>query len=115
MHEFSIALGIIETASEELQRAGGGRVRAVHVVVGALSGVSPDSLLAAYELACPGTGLAGSTLQVVVEPATIQCGACGSEQEATGITDVRCGRCGGPPGSLLRGRSLMVTALEIDT
>lgn len=114
MHEFSIALGIIDAAAEELERNGGGRVRSVHVTVGAMSGVSPDALLGAYELACPGTGLEGSTLQMELEPVTIQCGVCGGEQEAAGTTDLHCRRCGGPPGTVLRGRSLLVTALEID-
>src|SRR5262249_7938434 len=60
MHEFSIAMSIIEGATEEAQRHGCGKVHAVHLKLGALSGVDKDSLLFSYELACEGTALEGS-------------------------------------------------------
>jgi hydrogenase nickel incorporation protein HypA/HybF len=66
MHELSIALSIIEGAEEEVQRQGGclkcGRVCAVHLKLGPLSGVVRDALLFSWELACEGTSLQGSDL-----------------------------------------------------
>ncbi len=61
MHELSIALSIVEGAEEEVERQGGGRVYAVHLRLGPLSGVVKEALLFSYELACEGTSLEGST------------------------------------------------------
>ena len=59
MHELSIAMGIVEAATDEAQRRGV-RVSAVHLRLGALSGVVKDALLFSYEVACQDTPLAGS-------------------------------------------------------
>jgi hydrogenase nickel incorporation protein HypA/HybF len=65
MHELSIALGIVEAVAEELDHYGGGRVRAVHLRLGALSGVAKEALQSAYPLACEGSPLEGSSLVVL--------------------------------------------------
>ena len=48
MHELGIAVDIAELATEEAARAGATNVSAVHVRLGALSGVVKDSLLFAW-------------------------------------------------------------------
>lgn len=50
MHELSIAMGIVEAAMDEAQRRGV-QVSAVHLRLGALSGVVKDALLFSYEVA----------------------------------------------------------------
>ncbi len=62
MHELSIVLSLIEGAEEEITRMGGGRVCAVHLRLGPLSGVVKEALLFSYDLACEGTSLEGSSL-----------------------------------------------------
>jgi hydrogenase nickel incorporation protein HypA/HybF len=53
MHELGIAVDIAELAAEEAARAGAWKVEAVHVRVGALSGVVKDSLLFAWPSVSP--------------------------------------------------------------
>ena len=65
MHELSIVMAMIEMASEEVERHGGGRVTALHLKLGALSGVVKEALTFSYEIACQGTALEGS--QLVIE------------------------------------------------
>ena len=60
MHELSIAMSMIEGASEEALSRGGAQVHAVHLKLGALSGVVKDALLFSYEVASNGTLLEGS-------------------------------------------------------
>ena len=57
-------MGIVEAAQDEAQKRGV-RVSAVHLRLGALSGVVKDALLFSYEVACQDTPLQGS--QLVVE------------------------------------------------
>ena len=64
MHELSIALSIIEGATEELARHPGSRPTAVHLRLGPLSGVVTQALLFSWDLACEGTELEGATLEI---------------------------------------------------
>jgi hydrogenase nickel incorporation protein HypA/HybF len=52
MHELSIAMSIVEMAEEEAQRRNV-QINAVHVKLGALSGVVKEALLSSYEMARP--------------------------------------------------------------
>ena len=77
MHELSIAMSIVEVASEEAQRQGGARVDAVYLRLGALSGVVKDALLFSWDLACEDSPIAGARLEIEE--------ARGSELEVTAL------------------------------
>ena len=62
VHELSIALRIIEIAEDEARRNGSRKIDAVHLRLGALSGVAREALLFSYRLACEGTVAEGSRL-----------------------------------------------------
>ena len=55
-------------ASEEVDRHGGGRVCALHLKLGARSGVVREALTFSYEIACQGTALEGSQLIIEETP-----------------------------------------------
>ena len=113
MHELSIAISLVEVAAEELGRQGSGRVEAVHLRLGPLSGVVKEALLSAYELACEGTPLSGSKLVVAAVPVEIFCPTCRCERPVESIQEMRCVECGTPSAQVVRGRELEVFALEI--
>lgn len=115
MHELSIALGIIEGAEEEVERQGGGRVHAVHLKLGPLSGVVKEALLFSYELACEGTALAGSTLLIEDTPLRIWCPRCASEQSPVALNQLTCAICGSAAARVTQGDQLEVTGLELQT
>ncbi len=64
MHELSIAMSILDMAEEEAEKYGGVAVQAIHIKIGALSGVVPQALMAAYELAREQTPLENCRLVV---------------------------------------------------
>ena len=113
MHELSIALSIVEGAEEEAVRQGGGRVRAVHLRLGPLSGVVKEALLFSYDLACEGTSLEGSTLVIEEIALVIECPRCGAERAPVSLQRLHCIECGTPAAQLLRGAELEVSALEL--
>jgi hydrogenase nickel incorporation protein HypA/HybF len=113
MHELSIAMSIIEGAAEEALRHGGGKVNAVHLKLGPLSGVVKDALLFSYELACEGTPLEGSRLLIEEVPATVFCQSCEVERELTSIQRMCCPVCGAPAPQVAQGREIELVALEI--
>jgi hydrogenase nickel incorporation protein HypA/HybF len=114
MHELSIALSMIEMATEEAERRGGVRVNALHLKLGPLSGVVKDALLFSYEIACNGTPLEGSQLVIEDMPVVIYCSECQSEQQLESIQRFCCPVCGTLSSEVVRGRELEFVAMEIE-
>ncbi|HEY4235128.1 MAG TPA: hydrogenase maturation nickel metallochaperone HypA [Lacipirellulaceae bacterium] len=115
MHELSIALGILDAMSDEADRHGGASmIKAVHVRLGPLSGVVEKSLSAAYELARDGTEFAGCELVVEETPIILHCATCETDCPAESIQEISCSLCGSQDVSVVGGRELEVTALEIE-
>ncbi len=113
MHELSIALSIVELAEGEAARQGGGKVCAVHLKLGQLSGVVKDSLLFSYELACQGTSLEGSRLVIEEIAAAAYCPTCEADRTLDSVQRFCCPICGNLTPELLRGKELEVVAMEI--
>jgi hydrogenase nickel incorporation protein HypA/HybF len=112
MHELSIALSILDLAAEEAERHGG-RVAAVHLKLGPLSGVVKEALRSAYDLAREGTALAQAELVVAETPLTAWCPACAVERTLASPQALCCPACGTPTPEVVSGRELEVVALEI--
>jgi hydrogenase nickel incorporation protein HypA/HybF len=113
MHELSIALSIIEGVEEEIARRPDVRVAAVHLKLGPLSGAVKDALLFSYDLACEGTQLAGSTLEIEEIPVVLYCTVCQQERPAISMNNLRCGICGTPSADIRKGAELEIFALEL--
>ena len=112
MHELSIAMSIVEMAQEEaLQR--GVQVSAVHLKLGALSGVVKEALLSSYELACDDTPLRGSRLVIEDVPVVIFCPQCQQETPPFSWQQLTCPVCDSPAERVVSGEDLEVVALEI--
>jgi hydrogenase nickel incorporation protein HypA/HybF len=113
MHELSIAMSMIEMASEEATRRGGVSVNAVHLKLGALSGVVKEALLFSYAVACEGTSLEGSQLIIEDVPVVVYCQTCQAETTPVSLQQFCCAVCDAPTPDVLRGREMEVVALEI--
>jgi hydrogenase nickel incorporation protein HypA/HybF len=114
MHELSIALSIVDMAIEEMERQNSGRVAAIHLNVGILSGVVPAALRASFELARESTVLANAELVIEEIPLSALCDTCRIERVLL-FPNLSCPVCGTPTPEILRGRELEVTALEIES
>ena len=64
MHELSIAVSIIESLEEEAEHRDLAALEAIHVRIGALSGIVPHALQSAYELAAEGSPFAAARLVI---------------------------------------------------
>jgi hydrogenase nickel incorporation protein HypA/HybF len=113
MHELSIATSIIEMVEEELERRGGARLHAVHLKLGALSGVVQEALLFSYEVAAEGTQLKGSQLLIEPVPVTIYCPNCDAQRQLKSIQNFICPECGTPTPDIVHGKELEIISLEI--
>lgn len=113
MHELSIAMSMIEMATDELKKNDGTRVEALYLKLGGLSGVVKDALLFSWEIACEGTPLAGSRLEIEEIPVVVFCGNCQEKKTLSSINNFFCPVCYASATNILQGKELEVTALEI--
>lgn len=113
MHELGVALSLLEGLDDACAREGAPRVLAVHVRIGALSGVSPDALRFAWELATENTVARGSKLVVEEILTRIQCARCTMESEPKSGTGLACRFCGAVETTIVRGRELQLAAMEV--
>jgi hydrogenase nickel incorporation protein HypA/HybF len=114
MHELSIALNILDTVAEETKRQGGGRVVAVHLRLGPLSGVVKEALASAYELACEASEWKPSRLLIEEVPIVVYCPTCAASRALASAQLFRCPDCGTPTPEILSGRELEIVALEVE-
>ena len=92
MHELSIAMGIVDAALEERQERRV-QVNAVHLRLGALSGVVKDALMFSYEVACQDTALQGSRLIVEDIPVLVFCPQCKERRALVSRQSFSCPEC----------------------
>jgi len=112
MHELSIAMSIVDMAQEEAERRSV-RIDAVHLELGALSGVVKEALLFSYEVACDGTPLEGSRLVVKDVPIEVYCPVCKVPKALASMQWFCCPDCGTQTPEVIHGKELVITALEL--
>ncbi len=112
VHELSIATSLVEAACEKAGELGGVRVAALHVRLGALSGVVKDALLFSFDIVAQGTSVEGARLEIADVPLAIHCPRCDAERE---LPDARllCPVCAEPAFDVVRGRELEFTSMEV--
>ncbi len=113
MHELSVATALVAQAERAARDAGAERVTAVRLRLGALSGLVPDSLTYGYEIACHGTILEGSRLDIErVEP-IIWCEPCQARVSLAGPHRFRCAICDTPSAQVVSGRELQLFSIDV--
>jgi hydrogenase nickel incorporation protein HypA/HybF len=113
MHELSIAMSIVEGASQEAVKRGSSQIHAVYLKIGALSGVVKDALLFSFGIACEGTVLEGSKLIIEEVPLTVYCPACDAEKLLDSIQRFCCPSCGTMTPDVISGKEIELVAIEI--
>ncbi len=106
-------MGLIDAACEEAERLGNVRVVALHLCLGALSGVVKDALEFSFDLAAEGTVIAGARLEIEEIPIVVFCPTCRAERELPGLQSFRCPVCGGETADVVRGRELELVSMEV--
>lgn len=114
MHELAVTQNLVDIALDAARDAGAEQIRAIHVVVGALTGIAPDSVHFYFDFLSRDTPAAGAHLELTTQPAQATCGECGATFAITPPLDACCPDCGGAPASVVGGNDLLVQSIEID-
>jgi hydrogenase nickel incorporation protein HypA/HybF len=113
VHELSVAQNIVDIIHQSVPREELGDVRIVRMKIGALSGVVADSLDFCFMAVVSQTPLANARLAIEQIPFAVHCNFCNKTFE-NDIGYVVCPECDGVETSVVSGKELQVTELELD-
>jgi len=112
MHEISVMQSTMEIAIEHAKAKNAQKIHRLHMRVGALSGVVPDSLEFAFPIVAQGTMAEGAELEIEFVPALCQCTSCGSQFEPKDFF-YECPNCKALTVDLVHGKELELAFLEV--
>ena len=113
MHEIGLMQRMVEVALERAAGAGARHVQRVTVRVGAESGVVPDVIMFAFDVATRGTIAEGAVLQIEDVPLACFCLACDLEFAPADALH-ECPRCHRLGAQVRRGQEFELASLEIE-
>jgi hydrogenase nickel incorporation protein HypA/HybF len=113
LHEITVALSLLEGVEAAALEQGFERVEAVHVRVGALSGIVRDALLFSWDVATADTVCAGSRLVIEEIPLAVFCERCAQERAPHPGSGLLCPDCNTASPRIVRGREMQLVALEV--
>jgi hydrogenase nickel incorporation protein HypA/HybF len=111
MHELSLAQNILDIVREYLPNQQK-TLEEVHVQIGSLMAVVPDSLIFCYETLVHNTPYAASKMVVHILPVKAICNLCNTVTEVKNDIFI-CPECGAKDLKTLQGNELIVSHLEV--
>lgn len=113
MHEFSIALSIIQGAEEEAVKHKG-NITEVVLEIGKLSGVVKEALEFALNEAKKHTRLSSAKIKYVEIPGSAKCNNCWKEYDTDDYFST-CPECNHPYSSFIRGKEMLIKSIKVET
>lgn len=114
MHEVALVHALIEQVEHEVRESGRqGRVTRLELVVGRLSGASPDALRFAVEVLAPGTLIETAQLHITEPCATCRCRECGASSSIEELV-AACPQCHSLAVIIEGGRDLLLQSIELE-
>jgi hydrogenase nickel incorporation protein HypA/HybF len=111
MHELSVSAAVVDTA---VRHAAGRKVTSVHVRVGALRQVVPDSLAFYFQIVSRETVCEGATLEQELVAARLRCEDCQTEW-GVDAPAFRCPACAAGAVAVVYGDELEVESIDVET
>ncbi len=112
MHELSIVMGIVEIATNEVEKASKSKVESIQLEIGSLAGVELDSLYYVWDTAVKNTILENAKLEIDYRKAKAKCLECDAIFEMEKYYD-GCSNCHSHFKDILQGKELRVKSLEV--
>ena len=113
MHEFSIAINIVDIASKAAKNANAAKINEVEIEVGILSGVIIEALEFALESAVKSTLLENAKIVINKVKASAECNKCKTEFEPDNFI-AQCPACNSLDFKIINGRELRVKSINVD-
>jgi hydrogenase nickel incorporation protein HypA/HybF len=111
VHELSVSQAVVDTVVKHAQ---GRPVTAVHLRIGGLRQVVPESLAFYFEFTARGTLCEGARLEQELVPVRLRCPPCQLDWNVE-LPVFRCPSCGGGEVEVASGNELEVESIEVET
>jgi hydrogenase nickel incorporation protein HypA/HybF len=113
MHEFSIAINIVEIAENEARAANSEKILSMELSIGTMAGIEFYALDTAMEMAVKDTLLENTAIKVTKIQAVAKCTSCNNEFEMNHITD-ECPNCGSLYSNVIAGKELKIKSIVVE-
>lgn len=114
MHEYSLALNLIETVEGEGIKRNAKKIERILLKVGKFSGVEPLLLSHSFEiLKKENERLKNAILEIEVENPEIKCKNCGKIFESEDFPFI-CPECGNPFTEMMKGSDIIIEKIEME-
>lgn len=113
MHEFSIAMDIVDIATTSARNEAATVVKEIEIEIGQLSGVVLEALEFSLEAAVKGTILENARRNLIILEGMARCTKCLTEYDTDTIFKP-CPKCGTCAPDVIRGRELRVKSLIVE-
>jgi hydrogenase nickel incorporation protein HypA/HybF len=114
MHEFSIAISIVEAAQTEADKVDAKEITELVLEIGTMAGIEFEALETALEAAVRDTNLEKTNIRINKIQAVGQCIDCKNEFDINDFLDP-CPKCGGLYHQVLSGKELKIKSIVVDT
>jgi len=112
VHEMSVCQGLINQVEQIARERGARRVDSIVLSIGPLSGIEPQLLSRAFEIARMETLAENAELEIETGPVVVECRSCGSSADVR-VNRLLCPSCGSWQVNLVQGDELLLLRLEI--
>ncbi|MFQ6131447.1 MAG: hydrogenase maturation nickel metallochaperone HypA [Armatimonadota bacterium] len=112
MHESGVAENMVKAVLKAAREHGADTVEAVHVRLGQIEHISPESLEEHFRHAAEGTGAEGARLICEEVPGRARCRACDAQFD-TDLRPVLCPECDSREVELVSGLELEVVGIDV--
>jgi hydrogenase nickel incorporation protein HypA/HybF len=114
MHEASIAIGVLETVSEQCRREGYTSIETVRLRLGKAAGILPDALLFAFDIAKNNT--IASNAELIIDFVLLggHCLACNSRFESEERYIFACPVCDSSSIKITQGDEMQIVDMEVN-
>lgn len=113
MHEFSIAMSIIEIAETEARSANSEKILSMELSIGTMAGIEFYALDTAMEMAVKNTLLENTDIKVNKIQAIARCTDCNTEFPINHITD-ECPKCSCLFSDIISGKELKIKSIVVE-
>jgi hydrogenase nickel incorporation protein HypA/HybF len=113
MHELSIVMSIVETATEKVRENNAKSVENISLVIGKLAGVDSHALDFAWDVGVKDTVLQSAQRNIISIPGKARCSNCDNEFDISQIFDP-CPMCGDHLIQILQGKELQIKSMTLN-
>jgi hydrogenase nickel incorporation protein HypA/HybF len=114
MHEMSVSQSILDIALRHAEKAGAGRIVAIDLVIGDLTGFVDESIQFYIDFLARETLAQGAQLRFERIVPRVRCHACGAEYAPPDSRLWTCPDCEAFGGEILAGKEFYVASIEIE-